>query len=347
MKKNKIMRLAALLLVVCLMTTSMLSATFAKYTTEDYAGDGARVAKWGVSLQVVGTLYGESYQECIVSNTEENIEVQSIDFARDGRDSVVAPGTCADEGFHISLTGTPEVATSTYVTIMAQNVFLNAGEYGLMVEVPAGAVDAENFGYLGDLYTEDGGSYTLAASYTDGATYYTLEDKVDTTSLGTYYPVVYTMEGDTTYSGDDSVDTINMIAMEIAKLFAEGNDEANVKVTTDADTNITTYEVRGTELAPNVDLDDYFKADDLKITWKWAFRDYVMRGENVSVESKADTILGLLMNRAANGHTDELDGVVVMKSGDSYIAPTEHEHFCLDTGFGIDINVNQDSFSPQ
>lgn len=340
MKKNRAMRTACLLLVACLLSCSMMGATLAKYTTQDAASDNARVAKWGVALQVIGNLYGESYQDKIVANDADGIAVQSINYA-DDKDFVVAPGTEVEEGFHISLTGTPEVATQTHVKIEAQNIFLKPNEYGLMVEVPEGAVDAENFEYLGDLYVEDGGSYTLAEEFADGATYFTLEDEVNTSDLGIYYPVVYKLEGDTTYTGDDSKDTINEMAAQIAALFGSATPSV------DNSTNTTTYVVTSDIKPVNTNLDTEFKADDLKITWAWAFNGETS-GDSASVEDKADTILGLLMNRPENGHDKDkegnpetLDGTVVMKSGESYVAPVEHTDFCLDTSFSIDITVDQ------
>ena len=47
MKKNRMMRLAAILFVCVLLTTSVISGTFAKYTTSKSASDEARVAHWG------------------------------------------------------------------------------------------------------------------------------------------------------------------------------------------------------------------------------------------------------------------------------------------------------------
>ena len=47
MKKNRMMRTAAVLLVAVLLTTSVISGTFAKYTTASDASAQARVAYWG------------------------------------------------------------------------------------------------------------------------------------------------------------------------------------------------------------------------------------------------------------------------------------------------------------
>ena len=47
MKKNRMMRLASILLVLVLMTSSVVGGTFAKYTTGNNASAEARVAYWG------------------------------------------------------------------------------------------------------------------------------------------------------------------------------------------------------------------------------------------------------------------------------------------------------------
>ena len=62
MKKNRMMRLASILLICVLLTTSVISGTFAKYVTADTGSDNARVAKWGVELIVTGdNLFSNSY----------------------------------------------------------------------------------------------------------------------------------------------------------------------------------------------------------------------------------------------------------------------------------------------
>ena len=55
MKKNIMMRLSALLLVAVLLTTCVISGTFAKYvTTSELEEDVATVAKWGIVMTVTG-----------------------------------------------------------------------------------------------------------------------------------------------------------------------------------------------------------------------------------------------------------------------------------------------------
>ena len=55
MKKNKMMRIASILMVATLITTCAISGTFAKYVTKASGEDKARVAKWGIVLDVQAT----------------------------------------------------------------------------------------------------------------------------------------------------------------------------------------------------------------------------------------------------------------------------------------------------
>ena len=50
MKKNKVMRIASVLLVAVLLSTCAISSTFAKYTTEKTATATATVAKWDIDF---------------------------------------------------------------------------------------------------------------------------------------------------------------------------------------------------------------------------------------------------------------------------------------------------------
>ena len=47
MKKNKMMRIASVLLVAVILTTCAISGTFAKYVSSADSSDSARVAYWG------------------------------------------------------------------------------------------------------------------------------------------------------------------------------------------------------------------------------------------------------------------------------------------------------------
>ena len=80
MKKNKAMRMASALLVLTLLTTCVISSTFAKYTTSANGTDSARVAKWGF----------EANDSSIVL---DNLFKTAYDKNVNGAADVIAPGT--------------------------------------------------------------------------------------------------------------------------------------------------------------------------------------------------------------------------------------------------------------
>lgn len=109
MKKNYSMRIASMLLVLVLLTTCVISGTFAKYVTSDSAEDSARVAKWGVTVKATdaGTFEKEYAADDSTFTLATNTVVSS--------DSVLAPGT-KGEFTRFDIAGTPEVAVRvTYV----------------------------------------------------------------------------------------------------------------------------------------------------------------------------------------------------------------------------------------
>lgn len=104
MEKNKMMRTAAGLLVVTAATSGVLFGTFAKYITTNSGSDSARVAKFGVTIQVNDDmgLFKTSY-DTGSDDTSANTVVSA------NTDRKIAPGTKGSMSF--SITGKPEVAT--------------------------------------------------------------------------------------------------------------------------------------------------------------------------------------------------------------------------------------------
>lgn len=323
MKKNRMMRLASVLLVLTLLTTSVISGTFAKYTTQDSASDTARVAKWGVELQVVGNLYGDSYgaEDKIVLDDDTGVTVQSVNRS----DDIVAPGTKNDEGFTFSLKGQPEVDGEVTTEMVIQNVFLKAGTYGVMIPVDADVVTAANFDEFENLYVLNDGAYSVAESYISDATYYTLEDSV--TFEANYYPVVYKLTGGTEKSSTYSEDSLKAAADAIA-------DQLGLTAGVAADDTSITY--TGTKSFQSNDKLDGWKIVGEKLTWEWKFDqdDAAKNGDETLWTNGADTILGMLKNTT--------NGVVVKMNDDSeYVAVEEYTDYCLDTQFSINITVTQ------
>ena len=109
MKKNRMLRLGSLLMVAVLLTTSVVSGTFAKYTAYGSGGDGARVAKWGVNVTTsTKGMFSHSYTNDDEINGESEGATVSVNSLGGTSDYLLAPGTSGSTT--ITLSGTPEVA---------------------------------------------------------------------------------------------------------------------------------------------------------------------------------------------------------------------------------------------
>lgn len=117
MRKNKMMRTASGLLVATLLTTCVISGTFAKYTTTASGTDSARVAKWGIQMDNTGSsTFSDTYK-----NDNNATTVTGKENAK-----VVAPGTKGSAEYKV--TGAPETAYEiTFEGKMDNDVFLAKG----------------------------------------------------------------------------------------------------------------------------------------------------------------------------------------------------------------------------
>lgn len=113
MKKNTMMRLAAVMLMCVLLTTSVVGGTFAKYVKSDSDTDIARVAKWGVNVEVVvaGAFATEYNANSTVNDHNGNVIANTV-VSADNSKNVLAPGTNGDLLKKATISGTPEVAVN-------------------------------------------------------------------------------------------------------------------------------------------------------------------------------------------------------------------------------------------
>ncbi len=356
MKKNKALRAASALLVLTLLTTSIIGGTFAKYTTSDSATDTARVAKWGVTLQVSGNLYGKAYTAGNLdaskpvaweSASETGQSVISAGGSAAAAQNLLAPGTQSDAGpFEFKLTGTPEVASKTKVEITTQNIFLKKNEddkrYGLMV--PVSGLTAGNFVDIatqqGGLYIWENDKYTKVDTTTikapeNGKTYYTLEDAFQLTQ--DYYPIVYKLTGHTIDDdGTIGSDSLKEVAETILQKVKSGT-----SITMDDGTCIGTGTAESETILPNTDLSTQLALDNEIITWSWAYEN----GTDRAMYDGADTVLGNLQAGLLTGGST---AACVVKGNDAggyavLVAPAKGAtpDYCLQTQFDIEITVEQ------
>lgn len=119
-KKNRALRLAGLLLVLALITTTFSSGTLAKYTTSaEGTEQSARVAKFGVTIaeqETTLTPFGTAY---VKGELDDSVVTTSTDAAAISVKSsanVVAPGTKGTLA-SFTFTGTPEVDVAIKLTV--------------------------------------------------------------------------------------------------------------------------------------------------------------------------------------------------------------------------------------
>lgn len=124
-RNNKLMKASGVLLVLTLITSCFVGGTLAKYVSENDGKDSARVAKWGVTVEVTGDeAFAETYGKDDVNSKLDGNSVasagsESVTFTwnsstgskneRVNISDVIAPGTKGTFG-GIKVTGTPEVA---------------------------------------------------------------------------------------------------------------------------------------------------------------------------------------------------------------------------------------------
>ncbi|MBE6972005.1 MAG: hypothetical protein E7446_07835 [Ruminococcaceae bacterium] len=117
--KNKTMRLASVLLIAVLMTTSVISGTFAKYTSAVNGTDTARVAKWVVTLgDKSGTSAEQTFTFDLFNTVNDTLGGLEEHIApADG--TIIAPGTTGY--FDIVLTNASEVSATYEIDYTVTN----------------------------------------------------------------------------------------------------------------------------------------------------------------------------------------------------------------------------------
>lgn len=308
MKKNLMIKVASLMLVLTLASTCMIGTTFAKYVTGDQATDTARVAKWGITVSTSGTLFGTDYEEYSAADTADRITATSTSVsAFNGTDSIVAPGTKNTVGFQVAVKGDPEVKYNTTAAKVGtiSDIVLKKGNYGVMVKVPDNAaINVDTDFTANKIYkSSDEIAFTKVTAYAAlgaGENFYRL---IDTTNVAAdYYPIAWTVTKTGALADisatDKNLDTIlGEMVTNISGLDGNANAEVNSSYT---------------------------------LTWEWAF-------EVNEATNKMDTILGHLAADVAN------DGMAIVKTNDDFATVTiiDSADYNLTINFGLSVSVQQ------
>lgn len=206
MEKKNYLKLASGLLVLCLMTTCAISATFAKYATGGSSSDTARVAKWGVKIELQGDdLFNNEY--------ENDASVVTVSTATE---QLVAPGTKEVDKLTFAISGTPEVSLRVeFAFTDVKDVFLKAGTYNDETT----AVADDTFVLADDYYpvaftltrTKNEGAVVSEALVTDGKlseVQAAVEALDKSYNPGSTLDSVYELTWKWVFAGNDQADTV-------------------------------------------------------------------------------------------------------------------------------------------
>ena len=178
MKKNKSMRAAGGLMIATMLTTSIVSGTYAKYVTSDSATDTARVAKFGVTVAASGSLFDTTYMSSEGGNNPGGKDAAdtndtTLTVESSTADKLLAPGTKNDKGLTFSITGTPEVDVNLVISVDTyEEIFLKKTETTLYPDMTTGD-KSDTFNLEADYYPV---TFTLTQTK-NGTTTALAEDK--------------------------------------------------------------------------------------------------------------------------------------------------------------------------
>lgn len=242
-KKNWTMRAAVLMLALVLVTSCFVGGTFAKYVTKGEGSDTARVAKFGVTVDVSSeSMFTTNYN---TDNTDLKdtltYSVSSAAGENGTRDRLVAPGTKEDNALTFSVTGQPEVAVNVkFDFTVNSDVVLKHGYYKDYTKAPYDS----NFNVVVD-----------------------------------YYPVVFTLKQD---GAIKMVGNLNDIKAYLESAEVSKNYEANTNLSTVLGTYTLSWEwaFEAPENSPIIDEEDTLlgnlaASDTYKTAGKWTNNSFV------------------------------------------------------------------------
>ena len=296
MKKNKMMRIASILMVATLITTCAISGTFAKYVTRASGEDSARVAQWGIILGING---GEAFDTQYPASDEAYLEaggeysVVSAGALGDNEiEKVVAPGTSSEEikmNLVATVVGTPEVAARYAITGTVTDIVLAAGTYTDYTNL---VLKDGEYGYF-DTFTLDKDyspvKWNLLISKGTGEPINVAEALI--ANLGSYATVAQNYGlSEAGCSFFDAVTILKKVAgndayesavNEVLGSVVSGG--RNFQLDVD-DKGVFTLSY---DFDPGKDMDFTFK-----LSWEWAFEQLNSDEEAIALIDQADTFLG-------------------------------------------------------
>lgn len=227
MNRNRLMKASAFLLVSTMATSCFVGSTFAKYVSEGEGSDSARVAKWGVKVEVTGdgfkTIYGKDDINANVGDT--------VVFSNE--EKVVAPGTKGTFG-GVKISGKPEVAvkveTTATVDLSGWNV-ASGGEFYCPLKFTVGDTTINGLDYSSRTAGGEGSFENAIKTAIQEATTKQLEAGTDLSTVGN--GITYSWEWPFEESTGTAVDQDNELDTLLGNNAADGDtgNDPTIKIT--------------------------------------------------------------------------------------------------------------------
>lgn len=302
MKKNTVMRVLSLILVLTLMSTCAISSTFAKYVTKAEGEDKARVAKWGVVVTVNGNAFATEYAATDKAYLDDG---GTLAVKASNTDQVVAPGTNSEQAkgtLVATVNGAPEVAARYMISGTGiKDVVLPAGTYTDYTHLKA---ENGTYGYTDTFtLTKDYAPIKWNLVITKGTTTFNVAEELYKALPANLMTVAesYGMSKDGCSFFDaiailekvaNKTEYKNIVEKALGNVVSGGR---NFELK--ADKNTGTFEL-SYDFDPNKEMGFKFE-----LSWEWAFE----QTDDVALYDAADTFLG---NWAAVKLGQKIEGFV-------------------------------------
>lgn len=112
MKRNKLFLLGLFVVFAAVLSLSLVSSTFAKYTSTNSGSDTARVAKWGVAISAANF---DSFDAAYAKDDDSATTISTVSVVSANSENVLAPGTTRNL-VGLAISGAPEVAVKVTYT---------------------------------------------------------------------------------------------------------------------------------------------------------------------------------------------------------------------------------------
>ena len=377
-RKLTFRRFTYYLLIATIVISCITNGIFAKFTTESDGGDGARVADFGVVVNISGDLFSTAYsnysekevddgnggtltQETAISNNptiytanENTVSVKAKSETKaDGKlNNVVAPGTKNDVGISVSVTGTPETDYKlTYNLSEFQTIALYGGYgtiYGLMVPFEDGIVNESNFKELVEdgIYTGSGTTYQTYTkvletdAFKENADYFKIKDTVILEPAQIYMPIKYYITDNATKTKTALNGSYKIPIMWDMSLFESFDNNTFDGCGNPGFCIGHIGEVTGTQTYnTGVNVNENFN-----ITWEWPYHQTTDTPEELAWCNACDTILGYIAAGKNVVKSNEIEGPYdnnILTSDVDYNIASDVCNYNLDITFDYSITIDQ------